>query len=136
MGVYIKSMEMPEHCGYCRFRYDGICHALQKTQYKQDECPLVEVPKHGRLIDSDVLKDCYERIGKDRWNQSIGAAKYFDEAIDLLDYTPTVIEADSPDEVTDVGCKVCNTNCNEAGTDGEMCSAWTKKPTAEAEEDE
>lgn len=44
MSVLIKGMEMPEHCGYCRFRYDGICHALQKTQYSVTECPLVSIP--------------------------------------------------------------------------------------------
>ena len=43
MSVLVKGMEKPEHCGYCRFRYDGICHALQKTQYSMDECPLVPV---------------------------------------------------------------------------------------------
>lgn len=43
MSVLIKNMEIPEHCGYCRFRYDGICHALQKTQYSEKECPLVSV---------------------------------------------------------------------------------------------
>jgi rubredoxin len=43
MSVLIKNMEIPEHCGYCRFRYDGICHALQKTQYSVKECPLVSV---------------------------------------------------------------------------------------------
>lgn len=50
MSVLIKGMEKPEHCGYCRFRYDGICHALQKTQYCMDECPLVG-------IDDVVLND-------------------------------------------------------------------------------
>lgn len=49
MSILIKGMEMPEHCGYCRFRYDGICHALQKTQYNMDECPLISV-------DDDYLK--------------------------------------------------------------------------------
>ena len=43
MSVLIKNMEILEHCGYCRFRYDGICHALQKTQYSVEECPLVSV---------------------------------------------------------------------------------------------
>ena len=32
-----------------------------------------------------------------------------------------------------MNCKDCNTNCHEAGTDGEMCSAWTRKPIVEAE---
>ena len=34
-GIYIPGMEMPEHCGYCRFRYDGICHALQKHSIRK-----------------------------------------------------------------------------------------------------
>lgn len=55
MSILIKDMEMPEHCGYCRFRYDGICHALQKTQYRKEECPLVPVPPHCRLVDADAL---------------------------------------------------------------------------------
>ena len=48
MSVLIKNMEMPEHCGYCRFRYDGICHALQKTQYSMTECPLVSAQEQKR----------------------------------------------------------------------------------------
>ena len=61
MSVIVSGMEMPEHCGYCRFRYDGICHALQKTQYSMEECPLVPVPEHGRLIESKAfLKVAYE----------------------------------------------------------------------------
>ena len=47
MSVLIKGMEKPEHCGYCRFRYDGICHALQKTQYNMNECPLVVIDDAG-----------------------------------------------------------------------------------------
>lgn len=50
MSVLIKGMKMPEHCGYCRFRYDGICHALQKTQYVATDCPLIDVPDHGDLL--------------------------------------------------------------------------------------
>lgn len=56
MSVIIRGMEMPEHCGYCRFRYDGICHALQKTQYSTKECPLVPVPPHGNLKDADAVE--------------------------------------------------------------------------------
>ena len=64
MSVLIKGMEMPKHCGYCRFRYDGICHALQKTQYAVTDCPLIALPDHGDLIDRDELKatDSWEWI--------------------------------------------------------------------------
>ena len=64
MSVIIKGMNMPEHCGCCRFSYDGICHALQRMRYAQGmkdgklaDCPLVEIPTpHGRLIDADEVE--------------------------------------------------------------------------------
>ena len=50
--IGIKGMTMPEHCGYCRFRYDGFCHALQKRTYSRDECPLVEIPDSVELCET------------------------------------------------------------------------------------
>ena len=32
-----------------------------------------------------------------------------------------------------MSCKNCNANCVEAGTDHEMCMAWTKKPMTNAD---
>lgn len=32
-----------------------------------------------------------------------------------------------------MSCKNCNTNCHMAGTDGRMCSAWTRKPMTNAD---
>ena len=62
MGVYIKGMEMPEHCGVCRFAVDGWCYAYGKPNIdalandgRTNFCPLVPVPPHGRLIDADYL---------------------------------------------------------------------------------
>lgn len=57
MSVLVKGMEMPEHCGYCRFRYGGICHALQKTQYSMDECPLAGID----AVPVIRCKDCKHR---------------------------------------------------------------------------
>lgn len=64
MSVLIKGMEKPEHCGYCRFRYDGICHALQKTQYSMNECPLVVIDDAGLndTISRQALLESIERI--------------------------------------------------------------------------
>lgn len=50
--IAIKGMTMPEHCGYCRFRYDGFCHALQKRTYTRTECPLVEIPDSVELCET------------------------------------------------------------------------------------
>lgn len=72
MSVLIKGMEKPEHCGYCRFRYDGICHALQKTQYSMNECPLVGIDDAG-LNDTISRQAAIKAICEDgTWLESQG----------------------------------------------------------------
>ncbi len=63
MSVLVKGMEKPEHCGYCRFRYDGICHALQKTQYGMNECPLAVIDDAG-LNDTISRQAAIDEIGE------------------------------------------------------------------------
>ena len=69
MGIYIKGMEMPKNCQRCplylqsmdseRNVYEGC--AITQKQYnwglteRPSDCPLVEVPPHGRLIDADAI---------------------------------------------------------------------------------
>jgi hypothetical protein len=52
MGVYINGMEMPKSCDEC---------PLYTCMHNHDDCPLVPVPPHGRLIDADVLITRYEK---------------------------------------------------------------------------
>jgi len=76
MGVYIN-MEMPTSCYYCPFA-DGSwgyspphkkrCVVTGRDMPVDDrgvqhnqECPLVPVPEHGRLIDADALTGQMER---------------------------------------------------------------------------
>ena len=66
MGVYIN-MEMPKDCTECWFRKTArheylsdcqICPFSGKTTpytKREDDCPLVPVPPHGRLGDLDEL---------------------------------------------------------------------------------
>ena len=92
MSILIKGMKMPEHCGYCRFAYDGICHALQVMRYGKEtkdgkliDCPLTEIPTpHGRLIDRDALIAAYDA-------QHEGVAG---RARKLMEEAPTIIEAE------------------------------------------
>lgn len=91
MSILIKGMEMPEHCGYCRFRYDGICHALQKTQYSTEDCPLTPVPPHGRLIDADALLSQYEG---NIWTAQTDYAEGLRDVANDLKQAPTIIEAE------------------------------------------
>ena len=65
-GVYIKGMQMPDGCPGCYFKYVMFrphvkCNLLGCV-YKEigpngrlPDCPLIPVPDHGRLIDSDAL---------------------------------------------------------------------------------
>lgn len=116
MSILIKGMKMPEHCGYCRFSYDGICHALQRVKYPQDmeedgklaDCPLVEIPTpHGRLIDADALideleydielearyLDNFDGTHTERITSEVNK-KIFETAIEILQKAPTIIEAE------------------------------------------
>lgn len=68
MSVIVKGMEMPKDCDECPFcDYEqGNCVAnnerntLPHDGMKKDWCPLVEVPKHGRLIDADEFEKYVE----------------------------------------------------------------------------
>ena len=68
MSILIKGMEMPKCCNDCRFAWIDTGHhwyceankpwGLDITDHvmsKHPDCPLIEVPKHGRLIDADAL---------------------------------------------------------------------------------
>lgn len=69
-GVYIKGMQMPERCIDCDFLHEDRNYygdvisqncfitnkelALHKKERRPD-CPLIDVPDHGRLGDFDAL---------------------------------------------------------------------------------
>ena len=66
MSVYIKGMEMPQNCASCgfvrqtEFLEDYCCLAnddgyITNIFWRLDDCPLVPVPDHGRLIDADAM---------------------------------------------------------------------------------
>ena len=52
------------------------------------ECPLVEVPPHGRLINADVLK---ETLMKSAYPEQ--REWYFAEACQFIDEAPTIVPA-------------------------------------------
>ena len=99
MGIYIKGMEMPESCWDCYFQDCGNCRL---NAYKvvdkciiegriDDDCPLVPVQPHGRLIDADALCDLLTRLADNEYSLSVFASwiKNHDEVF------PTIIPADS-----------------------------------------
>ena len=102
MSVLIIDLKMPkncvecplQHCFYLPHNYLNaklyetpalVCAAvgakIENGTKREDYCPLIEVPPHGRLIDADALpynKDC----ARVEWEDIVNA--------------PTIIEAEEP----------------------------------------
>ena len=71
MSVLIKGMEMPALCQECDLYIDGACYAKGYRDYqsimdmsKPDDCPLIEIPPHGDLVDRTELIAEYDRQHK------------------------------------------------------------------------
>jgi len=88
MGVYIKGMKMPPNCcqcpvnmEVCKRGYEYLLSHPELYDKRADDCPIVEIPPHGRLIDADgykqEMKDC--------------RMAFWDEVLDSM---PTIIEAE------------------------------------------
>ena len=98
MGVYIKNMEMPISCANCPLRcYDRDDHkfcgatgtAIRFGIIRTFDCPLIEVPKHGDLIDRDALK---VKLMDETYDMSGDLYKIFQ----IIMNAPTIIESDDP----------------------------------------
>ena len=101
MSVIVKGMKMPKSCSKCRWfdmggGYGYQCTLLHKSfdmwneisVARDKDCPLIEVPPHGRLIDADELanKTFYSTTG----------APYI--TYKTFCNAPTVIEAEGSEE--------------------------------------
>lgn len=95
MSVLIKGMEMPKNCKECRFcfydrKYEPMCLLLNGKRGKSD-CPLVEIPPHGRLIDADALMENEENISfKDEWHMTVTEAFV---SVKNIAHAPTILES-------------------------------------------
>ena len=97
---------MPPHCGICTLNNGTFCYAVEGKEHELEDvedyadigerpkwCPLVEIPKHGRLIDADKL---HERINETVNEGLIFSGMTIAEFIELLiDDAPTIIEGDT-----------------------------------------
>ncbi len=89
MSVVVKGVDFPKTCGECEFNYNCFCCQITNRHFyyneefepfiqKLDDCPLIELPKHGRLIDADAIDTSYSDP----------------EVIETINTAPTVLEAD------------------------------------------
>lgn len=95
MAIYIKGMEMPDHCMECEIAiedndYDKHC-PFTKVECvniaRQANCPLIEVPEpHGRLVDADMA-----------YQETMKYGNHFRKSVlKTIDNLPTVIERSEP----------------------------------------
>jgi len=93
MSIYIKGMEIPTSCTVCCFRDNIWCRAYpgrsvieaKENGKMDDDCPLVLVPPHGRLIDADKPKPYM-------LNEHYRYRRVYDA--DEIENAPTIIPAD------------------------------------------
>ena len=96
MSVIIKGMKMPTGCNDCRRYYWSSIDQEYKCRLtdtglqvknamveRSVDCPLVEIPKGARLIDTDIL---YDRI--------IQRFDVCDDFLEMLEDVPTIFEED------------------------------------------
>ena len=113
MSVLIKGMEMPKSCYDCSFAvetYEGsgvyACVVTDNRVYKGaeriEDCPLIHVPPHGRLIDEENICGklrplienpyCYNRL------QII--SETLAHCLRIISDTPTIIPAEEEEICT------------------------------------
>ena len=92
MSILIKGMDMPKNCGECPFYYYEYkeCNAIGgrmvfRNATPPTDCPLIELPPHGRLIDADALTQ--------QIMMKADAMCGWADALDLA-LAPTIIEAE------------------------------------------
>lgn len=98
MSILIKGAKVPRHCGYCFFNDFNICQIEHFTvadavyhEERHEDCPLVEIPTHGRLIDRDKL---IKSLGHE-WSVCMDDTEFTNKIVwKTIENEPTVIESE------------------------------------------
>ena len=105
MSILIKGMEMPS-CNDCPLAGDFKCNLMPSIpalckEYdiavqngkRLNNCPLIEIPPHGRLIDADKLKEEFPH--DEDWNYPVNTNSY---VVETIDQAPTIIGNEGKDD--------------------------------------
>ena len=99
-GIYIKGIEMPKSCSVCGLFGEYGCpfigavgEALTRGERNED-CPLVEVPPHGRLGDLDAFESIKYELpeGQKAFNRGFHSGVQYVQRL-VMD-APTIIPGD------------------------------------------
>ena len=103
--LLIKGVKMPKSCGKCQSTLGLFCNECplfkdfpKEFSYKSEisnhvrhsDCPLVEVPPHGKLVDADKL----ENIFWDILNKPDEYDKPLHDMMLELQAAPTIVESE------------------------------------------
>lgn len=83
MSILIQGMEMPKNCNECIVN----CDVFTFTDKRSPDCPLIELPPHGRLGDLDELKTAFP-ICDNSMDIKIASVRA------TINHAPTIIEAE------------------------------------------
>ena len=99
MSILIKGMEMPKTCAECPLldysscKVSNECGGIDLPREEHKDCPLIEVPPHGDLIEeSKVLDIVFEWCSDD--DGSVGKDGDLREMLDEIEALPIIIEAE------------------------------------------
>ena len=97
-----ENIEMPTNCRDCpldefrclRNKSDITMRSMERGRHP--DCPLVEVPEHGRLIDADALIQKMDKMAESERNKVVTTtwANAFVEIAEIVWNAPTVIESE------------------------------------------
>ena len=86
-GIYIKGMVIPKTCVDCRFHKSIYCTLTDICTNTAQNCPLIPVPDHGRLIDADALMKL-EVVPSDNW------------VFRAIEHAPIIIQSDKDNNMS------------------------------------
>lgn len=109
MSILIKGIKMPDNCYDCPLNYDYIdCMARNEetervrvfllNNERSPNCPLIELPDHGDLIDRDALMAKYAEEVKPSNNSDFMRPPRWNDAVQLTELAPAVIPAERSEE--------------------------------------
>lgn len=117
MSVLIKGIKMPKCCADCPCFYDFIsCQVLfegtddfsmsgfDEWKMRLPNCPLVEIPPHGRLIDADNLVSVIDDEFTEQTRTLSNPIEVLKKAVlcgfakDVITAAPTIIEVEEGEE--------------------------------------
>lgn len=104
MGILIEGIEMPTTCGQCRIKNAIECDRWKLVRSvvldRHMDCPLSPVLEpHGRLIDSDVLREKFPR--PQDWMSIAQALVHITGIWAEIDNAPTIIPATNKELVNE-----------------------------------